>query len=345
MFPASGHPGLARMLLLAAGIAAAGIAAGAAPVHAQRRTTDLTLARQRPLWIRLDPEGTAIGSPNWVLVRNGRVFLTDYDGPAVLALDARTGATLWRYAREGNGPGEFRHPGSVFWHPRGVVAVDNSTRRLYLFSVDGRLLAEQGVPHGLFIGGGCSLDDGSMILDAAVMGGPSLFRAAFGQEAPEIVRFPFDTAGAHPMHRVLALASASARADCFAARKLTAGMTVLSKAGAASPRSFIESPTERPFKDPSAIRDTSDLPIQFALRAGVTGDTAFVWFGGTRCHSRCIDFYSLPDLAYLHTIRLDGRTGINMHNLDIEGDLVVMLGSRDDVPLVAAYRLPRPRVR
>jgi hypothetical protein len=34
-----------------------------------------------------------------------------------------------------------------------------------------------------------------------------------------------------------------------------------------------------------------------------------------------------------------------MHNFDIDGDLIVMLGSHDDVPLVAAYRLPRPRVR
>ncbi len=317
----------------------------AGSMHAQRRSTDFAVARQKPLWTRIDPDGTTIGSPNWIIVHDGRVYLNDYDGPAVLALDARTGRTLWRYAREGRGPGEFRHPAFVFWHPRGVAVVDNDTRRLYLLSPEGVLLAERGVPRGLFIGGACSLDDGSMILDAAVLGGPSLYRARFGETSSDVYRFPFDTAGGHPNHRALSLASTARGSGCFAARKVTAGMAVLAAAGPGPARGFIESPKERPFKDASMIRDTSDLPIQFALRSGVSGDTAFVWFGGTKCHSRCIDFYSLPDLRYLHTIRLDGRTGINMHNLAIEGDLVVMLGSRDDVPLVAAYRLPRPRAR
>ena len=333
----------------AAGLIAAlclGALAGPAPLLAQRKITDFTVAKQRPLWVRLDPDGTTIGSPNWVLVRDGRVYLTDFDGPAVLALDARTGSTLWRYSREGSGPGEFRHPGFVFWHPRGVGVVDNHTRRIYLLSPEGRLLAEQGVPNGLFVGNACSLDDESVVLDAAVFAGPSLFRTRFGQPGSETtIRFPFDTVRIHPNHRAMALASAPGGPGCFGARKLTQGMTLLSQAGPAAPRPFIESPRERPFKDPSQIRDTSDLPIQFALRAGVSGSTAFVWFGGSKCSERCIDFYSLPDLRYLHTIRLRGRTGINMHNLDIEGDLIVMLGSRDDVPLVAAYRLPSPRAR
>lgn len=317
-----------------------------APLHAQRIVTDFAIAKHTPVWTRLDPDGSSLGNPNWVMLRNGRVFLTDWDAPAVLALDARTGATLWRYAKEGSGPGEFRHPGMVFWHPRGIGIVDNHTARLYLFSDDGRLLAEQTVPHGLSVDDVCSLEDGTMIVAVTVLRGPSLFRTRFGQSTAEPFRFPFDTARAHPLHLAVGLASTPSGANgCFAARKLTAGMAMLSKAGPGVPRAFVESPRQRPFKDPAQIRDTSDLPIPFALRAGVNGDTAFVWFGGTSCHSRCIDFYSLPDLRYLHTIRLKGRTGINMHNLDIAGDLIVMLGSRDDVPLVAAYRLPRPRVR
>ena len=319
--------------------------ASATALPAQRRHTDFAVSEQQPLWTRLDADGTTIGSPNWVLVRGGRVFLTDFDGPAVVALDARTGATLWRYSKAGEGPGEFRHPAIVFWHPRGAAVIDNHTRRIYLFSADGRLLAEQGVPRGLNIGNACSLADGSMVLSATVMAGPSLFRVAFGRERAETVRLPFDTAGMHPYHAAMELAPTTDGTACLGARKLTAGMALLPTAGPAVPHAFVESPAQRPFKAPSEIRDTADLPIPFALRAGVTGSTVFVWFGGIQCRNRCIDFYSLPDLRYLHTIRIEGRTGLGMHNLDIDGDLVVMLGSRDDVPMVAAYRLPRPRVR
>ena len=325
-------------------MAGAMLTGGAMALDAQRRTTDFSPAREKPLWSRSDPDGTTIGTPNWVLVSDGRVYLTDYSGPAVVALDGRSGAVLWRYAKEGTGPGEFRHPGIVFWHPRGAAVIDNDTGRLYLFSPDGALLAEQGVPRGLFFANGCSLADGSMILSAAAFTGPSLFLASFGQTAATPFRFPFDTTRLHPNYRIMELASASDGAACFAARKLTGGMAMLSRAGPGAPRPFIESPKERPFKDPNLIRDTMDLPVPFALRAGATGGAAWVWFGGTKCHSKCIDYYSLPDLRYLHTIRL-GRTGIGMHNFDIDGDLIVMLGSRDDVPLVAAYRLPRPRVR
>lgn len=312
---------------------------------AQRRNTDFAVARQQPLWTRLDADGTTIGSPNWVVLRGGRVYLTDFDGPAVVALDARTGATLWRYSKAGEGPGEFRHPAIVFWHPRGAAVIDNHTRRIYLFSPDGRLLAEQRVPGGLNIGNACSLADGSMVLSATVLGGPSLFRTAFGRERAETVRLPFDTARMHPYHGAMELAPTPDGAACFAARKVTGGMALLPTTGPAVPRAFVESPVQRPFKEAAEIRDTTDLPIPFALRAGASGSTAFVWFGGTQCRNHCIDFYSLPDLRYLHTIRIEGRTGLGMYNLDIEGDLIVMLGSRDDVPMVAAYRLPRPRVR
>jgi hypothetical protein len=320
------------------------LTSGTSALQGQRRTTDFSPARQAPLWSRSDPDGTTLGTPNWLLVSDGRVYLTDYNGPAVVALDARSGAILWRYSKEGSGPGEFRHPGIVFWHPRGAAVIDNHTARLYLFSPDGALLAEQGVPRGLFFANGCSLADGSMILSAAAVMGPSLFVSSFGRPTADPFRFPFDTVRLHPNYRIMELASASGGAACFAARKLTGGMAMLSRSGPGTPQPFIESPKERPFKDPTQIRDTMDLPVPFALRAGATGSTAWVWFGGAKCAGKCIDFYSLPDLRYLHSIKL-GRTGINMHNLDIDGDLVVMLGSRDDVPLVAAYRLPRPRAR
>ena len=316
----------------------------ATTLHAQRRMADFSPAQEKPLWTRSDLDGTTIGNPNWIALREGRVYLTDFDGPAVVALDGRSGSVLWRYSKEGSGPGEFRHPGVVFRHPRGIAVIDNSTARVYLFSPEGSLLAEQGLPGGLFIGNGCSLADGSMILSAAAFMGPSLFLATIGQPAALPLRFPFDTARLHPNHRIMELASTPDGAACFAARKLTGGMAMLSKGGPGAPRPFIESPKERPFKDPTQIRDTMDLPVPFALRAGATGNAGWVWFGGTKCVSQCIDFYSLPDLRYLHTIRL-GRTGLGMHNFDIDGDLIVMLGSRDDVPLVAAYRLPRPRVR
>ena len=81
----------------------AGLPAAAA---AQRVTVDMKIASLRPLWIRRNADDTTLLRPNLLLVRDGRIFLTDPAGPAVIALDAATGKTLWRYARRGSGPGE-----------------------------------------------------------------------------------------------------------------------------------------------------------------------------------------------------------------------------------------------
>ncbi len=336
---------LRRSRWLLCRMAAVLIVSATAARHAfavQRNVTDFAIGEQHPLWLRGGEADTTLNAPNMIMVAEGRVYITDPRGPSVVAIDAVSGQTLWKYSRSGSGPGEMKQPVLLAWHPRGIVVVDNGTRRLYLLSSEGRLLKEQTVPHGAFINSICSFDDGRFVVNIAVMSGPSLFVGRFNSDSSAEFRFPFDFDKARPLDHSVDLVSTAAAGygGCFASRKAAPGMALLAKDGTARQADFIERVRPRPYKPPEAVRDTADLPIAFSLKAGVRGSAAFVWFGGSSCAGRCIDLYSIPELKYLRTLRLIGRTGLGIHSFDLSDDRVVVLGERNGFPVVAAFRLP-----
>lgn len=309
---------------------------------AQRRTTDLSVTAPRALWIRGDESGTSWVEPNQILLADGRLYMTDPKGPAVIALDAASGRTVWRYSKAGGGPGEMRGPAALSWHPQGVVVVDNRNQRLYLFSRDGRLIAEQPAPLGRFVGSLCSLHDGTIIAGVATLSGVSVYATHFGAASPTPYPFPFDTAARPtPLDHAMDLAS-TRRTDnqgCFATRKAAEGMALLAADGATSKTNFVERLSQRPVKPPEEMRDTSDLPIPFSLKSSVSQDTAYVWFGGRSCAHRCIDLYSIPALTYIRSLRIAGPTGLGVRDLTIDNGILAVLGDRDGVPVIAAFRL------
>lgn len=326
--------------------AAAAVACGPAEGSSQRPSrvyADLAIGDARPIWIRSDKADTTLIFPNRSLLAHNRVFVTDPGGPAVSALDAATGATEWRYARQGSGPGELKSPQLLAWHPDGLVVADNENRRLYLFDIAGHLLHETKAPHGLGITAMCSFSDGRVLVNVAVMTGTSLYVTDFVGSDPEPLALPFDTASGSPLDRAVDLASA-APSDvdgCVGTRKTNRGMALLRETGPPVLADYVETVVQRPYKPPQLLNDTTDLPIPFSRRAGVTDGHVWVWFGGESCASRCIDFYRLPGLRYEYSLRLTGRkTGLGLYDLAIANNRMVVLGSRDGAPLIAMYRLP-----
>lgn len=312
--------------------------------RAQRATTDLTLSDKSMLWMRGSETDTTIVDPNRILVSNGRIYVTDPKGAAVLALDARTGKTLWRYSKRGSGPGELRSPALSSWHPGGVVIADNDNHRLYLFSTDGKLSAEQPVPLGQFVAGLCSFSSGDVLLYSPAPPNSATITFRFGSQATKQFPFPFDPSAPNLIAHALDLTSIpGGRYGCIASKKTGDGIAALSPGIPSVTGSFVERLQQRPFKAPSEVRDTSDIPIPFSLRSGFDGTSAYVWFGGKSCAARCVDFYSMPTLRYTYTLRIIGKTGIGVRDLAIDGRTLYLLGGRDGVPVVAAFTIPQRR--
>jgi len=332
----AGSAGLRRALLVLSALTPVVVGAQGA-----RRVRDLAIDPSKALWLREERSDSLLVNPNRVMVIDGLLIVTDPKAPAVIALDPETGRTVWRYDKEGRGPGEFKAPVLAAWHPNGILVVDDATARLFLFSRAGALIRESPVPGGLFVGGVCSYPDGSMLL--SVPGPPqlALFSFRFGDTRGEPASFPFVSKGDNLAGSAMDLTSTPPESGvCLASRKTEEGLASLSERGAIATGSFVEHVRQRPYLPPSEIKDTSDIPIPFSLRNGVLGHEAFVWFGGVTCASRCVDFYDFPSLRYRRSLRLVGKSGIGLRDLTMTPGRLFILGSRDGYPVVGAFAIP-----
>lgn len=307
--------------------------------QAPRNVVDLRLDLKRAAWIVEDADAALMFLPNMVAIIGDMVVVTDPEGPAVLAFDLRTGRQRWRHGRKGGGPGEWRAPVIAAWHPDGVLVVDNDRRRLYLLSRAGDLLSETPVPMGQFVGAICSFHDRTVLLSVAAIPSRSLILVHLdGSKAPEY-RYPF-AASDVLMDSPIDLTARADAEGCVATRKTGDGMAQLGPTAPQARASFVEVLRQRPFKLPSEIKDTADMPIPFSLTSGSDRTEFFVWFGGSACRSRCIDWYDSRTLKYRRSMRLTGNTGIGVLALAIRSGMLIVLGTRNDVPVIAAFRIP-----
>ena len=321
-------------------------AAFTARLNAQRRYVDLDMSQPR-LWTRTsDDQDTTLVAPNRIIVAHGLLIVTDPRAPAVVALDLRTGTTIWRYApHSGSGPGEMKQPDIAADNPRGVLVSDNGTHRLYLLSAaSGKLLQEHNTPNGRFITGLCSLHDGRLVLETATMSGTPFLLATLGSNDITPLRFPFDTGGHAQMLDFAAdlapVTLPSGATACTASRKTADGLAIIPTTATSKAVPFIEHGKQREVKPVEQIRDTSDLPIAFSLRSGQLGSFGYVWFGGSECGRHCIDFYATPSLSYVVTARMVKRMGIGLQDLVINGDMLYVLGAINGAPTITAIHFP-----
>lgn len=327
--------------------AAAAVMLLAPALPGQRRIVDAELPQSRLWQIGEGRDDTAIVAPNRITLIDGQLVLTDPQGPAVFAVDPGSGKTLWRYAHKGRGPGEMLQPVIAAWHPRGILVADNRTARLYLLSHQGKLLSEEGVPHGLFVSSMCSEADGAVVLNYATMSGTSLLTTRVGSRTATDIPFPFPpiTGDLNPsLGYAIDLVSVSG-GGCFGARKAAPGMLWIGPRDSVHTGSYVERLHQRATRPPAQMRDTSDLPIPFSLDVGSFDGVVYVWFGGTTCANRCIDFYDPKTLRYLETVRISGHTGIAIYDLTVENDRLYVAGASEHGPAIAAYRFPMVSIR
>ena len=93
-----------------------------------------------------DPDGTVLGNPLRITANPGGGFVvSDWADFAVQAFSPR-GEPLWRFGRQGRGPGEFLQFMHMEYDGDKLLVLDNKNRRLTVLSADGRLVSAQRLP-------------------------------------------------------------------------------------------------------------------------------------------------------------------------------------------------------
>lgn len=325
-----------------AGVWAVILAASAAG-QSGRMVTELQLKYSDALWVVGGDSSGPLVNPNRIISSGSMIVITDPGAPGVVALDSRSGKEMWRYGKKGRGPGEMIQPVIASWHRDGAVVVDNGTRRLYFLANSGRLLEERSIPNGLFVAGICSLRTGEVILHYPDPVGSGLGITRSKSRALPKVSYPFAIPGPSMTDRALDLTSlpSAGPPKCIAARKTANGLAVFSPTGAPRQGKYIEKLEQRKYRSAMEAKDTSDLPIPFALDVSADAGRVYVYFGGsTPCSFLCLDVYDATDLRYLQTYRLRGKLGVRPMDVIVANGALVILGMRDDLPIVLAFAIP-----
>lgn len=93
-----------------------------------------------------DPDGTVLGNPLRITASPGGGFVAaDWADLAVQAFSPR-GEPLWRFGRDGRGPGEFLQIRHMEYNGDTLLVLDNKNRRLTALSADGQLLSSRRLP-------------------------------------------------------------------------------------------------------------------------------------------------------------------------------------------------------
>ena len=318
-------------------------------VHAQageRRIAVLPMEASRVEWLVGGEESELFSNPGRFALLDSLVVVADAREPAITALDVRTGRVVWRQAREGSGPGELRQPSFAAWHPRGVVIADNGTRRLLLYSTAGALLEETPVPGGLFVVGVCGLADGRVVIAHPPAGEFVSMVVELGSTRSRPLPDPLPTARLSLTERHVELTTVRTGGEatgCIAVRTVSDGVAYFGPDQPAITGSYIERRVQRKLIPPMQIRDTSQLPIQFAAGASVWRDRVVVQSGRSPgCRGVCLDLYDLRTLRYRQTIQLRGSLGVQVRSLAVGDGFMIVLGTRDGFPVVLRYPLQLP---
>ncbi|MES2304883.1 MAG: hypothetical protein V4558_05220 [Gemmatimonadota bacterium] len=319
------------------------ILAASAAGQGGRKVIELQLKYSDARWVVGGDSSGPLVNPNRIMASGSLVLITDPGAPGVVALDSRTGKELWRYGKKGRGPGEMIQPVLASWHPDGTVIVDNGTRRLYFIATSGKLLEERSIPNGLFIAGICSLRTGEVIVHYPDPVGSGLGVIRSKSRALPKVAYPFAIGGPSMTDRALDLTSlpSAGSPKCVAARKTANGLAVFSPTGTPKQVKYIEALEQRKYRPAMEAKDTSDLPIPFALDVSADAGKIYVYFGGsTSCSFLCVDVYDAADLRYLQTYRLRGKLGVRPMDVIVANGELVILGMRDDLPIVLSFGMP-----
>lgn len=276
-------------------------------------------------WVVGGPGDPLLARPRHLTALDSSVVWWDDYDHAVLAV-SRDGQLLWRFGREGEGPGEFLDVADVAVTGEGLFLLDSDLGRITRLSPDGRLLGELRLPEGYWRGL-APQPDGSVIL-AGVDDEHPFVRVDSAGEVLERVGPPW--AGFRRLPLIQRQGSVVAHGDGRWAYAFLVGNGWMPFHGTESLAYLGRSIEHTDFPDMVVVGTRSERITKLTTRPNcsvcsgwLAGDTLAVLFGGgDTLANRVIDRYAWSDGRYLDSVVLPAPA---LGVAEVERGLVVVL--------------------
>lgn len=290
-------------------------------------------------WVVGGPGDPLLARPMHLTALDSTVVWWDAYDHAVVAA-SRNGEILWRFGREGEGPGEFLDVADVaVGVDRVLLVLDSDQGRITRLSRDGRLLGHQRLPEGYWRGL-APQPDGSVVL-AGVDATEPFVRVDWVDSAGKALeRLEASWAGFRNLSLIQRQGAIVAGADGRWAYAFLIGNGWMPFHGT-EPLAYLGRSVEHTdFPDMVVVGTRSERVTKLTTRPNcsvcsgwIAGDTLHVLFGGAGdTANRVVDRYAWSDGRYLDSVVLPAPA-LDLAALD--GLLVVLEDGLE--PRIAAY--------
>jgi hypothetical protein len=248
-----------------------------------------------------------IPSPGVMVFNDGRLFVVDRSTPKVVALNARTGTSLWGVGRRGAGPQEFAGIASAFPDRGGGVAVvDTRNRRVTRMGPDGVVTAIISTGElGQQPNQACRYGDDRFVAADVYDLGLLPFDSGGTPLARLPPLWPDLATGGWESHQVI-LRSDHTSSKCLVALSTGGGFSLISAGAEPVMGRYIEAFEPYGF---GSREGEGEMKVWATYQASLLEDTVMVLFSGqTSDKDRIIDRYSTASGSYIDTYRLPFAT-------------------------------------
>lgn len=249
---------------------------------------------------------STIPSPSLLEYNRGQLFVVDRSTPRIVALDANSGAMLWKVGRIGAGPEEFAGVAALFpAREGGVAVVDFLNRRIVELSAHGEFVRTVSIAGmGQQPNQVCQYDDRFLVADVFQ---PNLLELdSTGALVEKLSPIWPDLVNAKWESHQVSLANNDTGDRCLVALSTGRGFALLSSG---------ENPVVAPYVEQFEVYGLGDRAKEGEMEVWATygssfvGDTAMILFSGNSSNrSQWIDRYNSASGKYLDTYLLPFKT-------------------------------------
>lgn len=250
---------------------------------------------------------STIPSPGLLEYNRGQLFVVDRSTPRIVALDARSGAMLWKVGRMGAGPEEFAGVSALFpAREGGVAVVDFLNRRIVELSAHGEFARTVSIAGmGQQPNQVCQYDDRFLVADVFQ---PRLLESdSTGVLVEKLSPLWPDLVTAKWESHQVSLANNETGDRCLVALSTGRGFALLTSG---------EKPVIAPYVEEFEVYGLGNrvkegkMEVWATYSASFVGDTVMLLFSGNSPNRlRWIDRYNSASGKYLDTYLLPFKTG------------------------------------
>jgi hypothetical protein len=278
-------------------------------------------------WIANVANGQMLYEPVSLAAADSTIFVLEWSGRQIVALNAHNGSVRWRAGRKGVGPGEFNNPYDLRpVEDGGVVVFDAPAKRLTRYSADGSINSI--VPLSRIPGMArwmCALRDKRYLLgfmySDTVMEVDEQGTAVKVSVQPWQLEDPRTDLNEPPMY------NDPKTHTCISTFVRALGFSRYDASGFGPVRPYVEN-LVMPYLIRSASgRDSLNVDVIGAYDAAIRRDTLWLLFGGvTDLSRRVVDLYSTESGRYLVSVRLPKEA----RAIAVTGNALVVIVEEED---------------